>query len=190
MKKIVLLVFVSLFCTSVYSQKKKKVIPKKTTSVVLAKADNLSAEIVKESFYMFINNGAKKDTIVLKTIDVKNVPTDCKITPFKAKAISLHLITWVEKTTTKTDLKTEDIVNVHSEIYDVTTKTQVFANTQTTTNITEKVFLDKLKNASETQQKIRREGLEFKLNPDGTVALKSKKQENKLTYNPAEKKYK
>ena len=90
----------------------------------------------------------------------------------------------------KTDLKTEEVVNVHCEIFDVTTKTQVLANTQTTTNITEKVFLDKLKNASETQQKIRREGLEFRLNPDGTVTLKSKKQENKLTYNPAEKKYK
>ena len=190
MKKIVLLVLVSIFCTSVYSQNKKKVIPKKATSIVLAKVDNLSAEIVKESFYLFINNGVKKDTLVLKTIDVKNVPTECKIMPFKSKAISLYLITWVEKVTSKTDLKTEEVVNVYSEIFDVATKTQVFANTQTTINITEKVFLDKLKNATETQQKIRREGLEFKLNPDGTVTLKSKKQENKLTYHPIEKKFK
>lgn len=190
MKKIVLLVLVSIFCTSVYSQKKKKVIPKKETSVVLAKADNLSAEIVKESFYLFINSGAKKDTLVLKTIDVNNVPTECKIMPFKAKAISLYLITWVEKATSKSDFKTEEVVNVYSEIFDVVTKTQVFANTQTTTNIIEKVFLDKLKNASEMQQKIRREGLEFKLNPDGTVTLKSKKKENKMTYHPIEKKFK
>jgi exoribonuclease R len=53
-----------------------------------------------------------------------------------------------------------------------------------------KVFLDKFKNASEMQQKIRREGLEFKLNPDGTVTLKSKKKENKMTYHPIEKKFK
>lgn len=190
MKKIILLIFISFFYTTVYSQKKKKATPKKATTVVLAKSDNLSAEIVKENFYLFVNNGKIKDTIILKTIDLKNVPTECKITPFKAKTVSLYLISWVEKTTSKTDLKTEEVVTVHSQIYDMTTKTQVLINTQTTTNITEKVFLDKLKNASETQRKIRREGLEFILNPDGTVTLKNKKQENKLTYNPTEKKYK
>ena len=121
MKKILLLVLVSIFCTSVYSQKKKKTTSQKATSVVLAKADNLSAEIVKENFYLFINNGAKKDTIILKTIDVKNVPTECKITSFKAKAVSLYLVSWVEKTTTKTDLKTEEVVNVYSQIFDITT---------------------------------------------------------------------
>lgn len=188
MKKIILLVVVSFFCTSIYSQKKKAV-SKKSTSIVVAKSDNLSAEIVKDNFYLFVNNGAAKDTIVLKTIDVKNLPTDCKITPFKAQTVPLYLVTWNEKTTTKTDLKTEDVVEIYSEIFEVTSKTLALGNIQKTTNITEKVFLDKLKNASETQQRVRREGYEFTLLPDGDVSLKNKTQENKMTYSPTDKKY-
>ena len=42
------------------------------------------------------------------------------------------------------------------------------------------VFLDKLKNASETQERMRREGFEFFLNADGTITQKNKTQENKF----------
>jgi ribosomal silencing factor RsfS len=101
----------------------------------------------------------------------------------------LYLITWIEKITIKTDLKTEDIINLHSEIYELSSKKQVVANTQITKNITEKVFLDKLKNASETQQRVRREGFEFILLPEGDIVLKTKTQENKMMYNPIDKKY-
>ena len=51
------------------------------------------------------------------------------------------------------------------------------------------MFLDKLKQASETQQKIRREGFEFKLNPDGTIWLKNKTQESKLVYDTSKKEF-
>ena len=188
MKKMMVLVLVSLFCVSICAQKKKP-IAKKATSIVLAKAANLSAEIVKDNFYLFINNVNSKDTIVLKTIDVKNLPYDCKILAFTTKSTPLYLITWIEKITIKTDLKTEDIINLHSEIYELSSKKQVVANTQITKNITEKVFLDKLKNASETQQRVRREGFEFILLPEGDIVLKTKTQENKMMYNPIDKKY-
>ena len=188
MKKMMVLVLVSLFCVSIYAQKKKP-IAKKSTSIVLAKAANLSAEIVKDNFYLFINNVNSKDTIVLKKVDVKNLPSNCKITVFTTKETPLYLITWIEKITIKTDLKTEDIINLHSEIYELSSKKQVVANILITKNITEKVFLDKLKNASETQQRVRREGFEFILLPEGNIVLKTKTQENKMMYNPIDKKY-
>ena len=182
------LVLVSLFCVSICAQKKKP-IAKKATSIVLAKAANLSAEIVKDNFYLFINNVNSKDTIFLNAIDAKSLPYDCKILAFTTKSTPLYLITWIEKITIKTDLKTEDIINLHSEIYELSSKKQVVANTQITKNITEKVFLDKLKNASETQQRVRREGFEFILLPEGDIVLKTKTQENKMMYNPIDKKY-
>ena len=188
MKKLILLVLVSLFCTSIYGQK-KKVVSKKSNSIVLAKSSNLSAEIVKDNFYLFVNSGATKDTIVLKTVDVKNLPADCKITAYTSKETLLYLVTWNEKSITKTDLKTEDVVEIYSEIFEVTSKTLALGNIQKNTNITEKVFLDKLKNASETQQRVRREGYEFTLLADGDVTLKNKTQENKLSYSPLDKKY-
>lgn len=188
MKKIILLVIASFFCLSMQAQKKKAT-PKKTASIVLAKAANLTAEIVKDNFYLFINNGTIKDTIVLKTVDVNNLPAECKITVFTTKQTPLYLITWNEKSSSKTDLKTEEVVLIYSQIYEITSKSLALANIQKTTNITEKVFLDKLKNASETQQRVRREGYEFALLPEGDVQLKSKTQDNKLTYNPTDKKY-
>ena len=101
MKKLIAMAFVLLFCISIYSQKKKAKSLKANT-IVLAKTDQLSAEIDKNNFYLQMNN---KDTINLKTVDLKNVPTDCKITPFKTKENNLYLITWIEKASIKTNLK-------------------------------------------------------------------------------------
>jgi hypothetical protein len=70
-------------------------------------------------------------------------------------------------------------------IYEIATKKQVFSNFEKTSNIVEKVFLDKNKNASETQEKIRREGFVLTLNADGTVSQKNKTQENKWVYDAA-----
>ena len=96
---------------------------------------------------------------------------------------------WERKSNTKTDLKTEDITMMYSVIYEITTKKQVFSNYQKTTNIVEKVFLDRNKTASETQEKVRKEGFEFVLNPDGSVTQKSKNQENKWLYDVAKQEY-
>lgn len=191
MKKTALLILI-LFCTAIsYGQKKKAKgkVAAKATSTALAKADNLTAEIIKGNFYLFVNNKTKKDTIGIKTVDANSSPKDCTIKPFTAKGTPLYLLTWTEEATTKTDLKTEIKSTIFSEVYDVSTKTKLFSNQQTTTNITEKVFLDRLKNASETQEKVRREGFEFVLTPDGDIQQKNKTQQNNFAFNSSDKKY-
>jgi 16S rRNA U516 pseudouridylate synthase RsuA-like enzyme len=101
----------------------------------------------------------------------------------------LYLLSWQEKTNTKTPTKTEDILTIYTKVYDITSKKEVFSNYQITNNITEQVFLDKNKTVSETQNKIRREGFEFTLNPDGSITQKSKNQENKWVYDATKKEY-
>ncbi|MBA9073879.1 hypothetical protein GGR22_002046 [Flavobacterium gossypii] len=191
MKKTAFLILLVLTAAFSYGQKKgsKKKAAAKPASAALAKADNLTAEIVKGNFYLFINNKAKKDTIGIKTVDEKNPPKNCTLKGFTAKGIPLYLLTWTEEITTKTELKTEVRTILFSEVYDTASKTKLFSNQQTTTNITEKVFLDRLKNASETQEKVRREGFEFVLTPEGDILQKNKTQQNTFAFNAADKKY-
>lgn len=181
MKKIVLFTLIALCSISSYSQKKKSTVKKavSTSKGVLAKADNLVAEVKAGNFQLTIDG---KDAIVVKPADAKFTPTDVKLKSFTASGVKLYLLSWTEKTLNKTDLKTEDITTVYSNVYEITSKKQVFYNTQLTNHIVEKVFLDRLKNASETQERMRREGFEFTLNADGTITQKNKTQENKLIY--------
>lgn len=127
--------------------------------------------------------------MIVKAADDKFSPSDCKLSAFMAGSVKLYLLQWSEKKVTKTDLKTEDITTIYSIIYEIKDKKQVFSNYQLTNHITEKVFLDRLKNASETQEKIRREGFEFALNPDGSVTQKSKTQNNKYVYDITKKEF-
>ena len=190
MKKTLLLFALALITTVGYSQKKKKSSSKSSaSSEVLAKSDNLSAEMVKNEFHLYLNDGGKKEALFTRPIDAKRKLSECKITSFKVKDTKLYYISWIEKGTSKTDLKTEEVTSTVSEIWEVSTKTQVAANTHTITNITEKVFLDASKEVSETQQRKRIEGQEFKLLPNGDATLKGKSGENKYTYDPATKKY-
>lgn len=185
MKKIVLFMLVALCSVSSYAQKKKVTAKKAvatTSKGVVAKADNIVAEIKAGNFQLTVDG---KEAIVVKAADAKFAPTDVKLKSFTASGVKLYLLTWTEKTLNKTDLKTEDITTVYSNVYEITSKKQVFYNTQLTNHIVEKVFLDKLKNASETQERMRREGFEFTLNPDGTITQKNKTQENKLIYDAA-----
>lgn len=185
MKKLILLFALSFVSMSFFAQKKKSVASTAAT-ISLAKVDNVVAE-VKSGIFQIIIEG--KDAIVVKPVDSKFSPIDCKLTSFKAGGSVLYLLTWTEKIQNKTDLKTEDIVAVYSNIYELTSKKVVFENKQLTNKITEKVFLDKLKQASEKQQKIRREGFEFKLNPDGTISQKNKTQESKFVYDNSKKEF-
>lgn len=189
MKKTILVFALAMLTTVGYSQKKKGSSKGKTGTEVLTKTDNLSAEIVKNEFHLYVDEGGKKEILFSRPVDTKKTLSECKITSFKAKETPLYYISWTEKGTVKTDLKTEDATSIVSEIWEVPTKTQVIANTQTTTHIVEKVFLDKLKNASETQERNRREGSEFTLLPNGDILLKNKSQESKQTFDPATKKY-
>lgn len=189
MKKIILLVALSFVLATAVGQKKKATAASKAT-VGLAKADNLVAEVKSGNFQLTITeNGKPKDAIVIKTADAKFTPTNCKLTSFTASGTKLYLLTWTEVTQNKTDLKTEDITTIYSNIYEISSKKLVFYNTQLTNHITEKVFLDKMKQVSETQEKMRREGFEFTLNPDGSVKQKNKTQENKLVYDAAKMEY-
>ncbi|WP_396192698.1 hypothetical protein [Flavobacterium sp.] len=194
MKKIIFIALVALTSNVTFSQKNKTATKKPgataTAKGVLAKADNLVAEVKSGTFQLTINeNGKPKDAITIKNVDAKFAPTNTKLTAFKANGAALYLLTYTENNILKTDLKTEDMTTVTSIIYEIPTKKQVFSNTQMTNHIIEKVFLDKLKNASETQERLRREGFEFTLNPDGSITQKNKTQENKWVYDVAKMEY-
>lgn len=182
MKKIFLLVVLSFVVTTSFAQKKKT----GKTTASLAKVDNLVAEVKGGNFQLTIDG---KDAIVVKSVDAKFTPSDVKLIAFTTSGTKLYLLAWTEKTQNKTDLKLEDITTIYSTIYEIASKKQVFSNSQLTSNITEKVFLDGLKQASETQQKIHKEGFEFTLNTDGSVIQKNKKQENKFVYDSVKMEY-
>jgi hypothetical protein len=198
MKKIMIFMFIALLSSNAYSQKKSrgeaersnaKTTAKPTATSGLAKADNLVAEIKKGNFQLTINeNGKEKDAIIVKAVDAKFTPTNCKLTPFTANGIKLYVLTWTEVTQIKNPKKTEDITNVYSVVYEIANKKQVFSNTQTTNHITEIVSLGGTA-ATETQEKIRRDGFEFVLNADGTVTQKGKKQEIKWVYDATKLEY-
>ena len=188
MKKTILLFVMAFFCTTLFSQTNKT--KKSTASSILAKSDNVAAEMIKNKFYLFITNkGAKKDTILLKSFEVDKLPLECKIEPFTIKGTTLHKITWLEKKTAQSKLKTEAAVTTVSVICDIASRTKVLTNEQTTIKITEMHFLDDKQTVSETINRIRNEGFECIVNKAGDVILKNKGKENKMIYVPADKKF-
>ena len=188
MKKSILFLTILFTLTSTFGQKKKA--SKSAGSSSLVKLNNLSVALIQNNLYLFIENkGAKKDTILLKKYDAKGNPTECKITAFKTKGTPLHLISWSEKSATETKEKTENKTMQYNEIWNIKVKAKAFSNLQTTTKIKEIQYLDKLKNASQTVDKIRNEGLAFTLTKEGDVYLKNKTQENTLCYNASSNVY-
>lgn len=186
MKKTILFLFIALISINGYSQKKKKAVTKKASTTALVKVDNLIAEVKNNNFQITIDG---KDALIVKALSGSFAPLNTKLTSFMASGTKLYLLQWTEKNNTKTDLKTEDITSTYSVIYEIPNKKQVFSNFQTTNNITEKVFLDRLKTASETQQRVRKEGFEFTLNSDGSVTQTSKNQLNKWVYDATKMEY-
>lgn len=189
MKKIILIFTLSLFCTFGYSQKKKAVKKPASSVSVIAKADNITAELIKNNFYLFANNKAKKDTILLKTFDASKLPLNCTITPFTTKATKFYSVSWTEVNITETKLKTEEATTTYTEICDFASKAKVLSNAQTTTKIKEIHYLDTKQTVSETLEKLRKEGFELTITTEGDVVLKNKTQENKMTYDITAKKY-
>ena len=106
-----------------------------------------------------------------------------------ASGVKLYLLTWTELNIVKTNLKTEERTTIYSIIYEITAKKQVYSNYQLTNHITEIVSLGGTA-ASETQEKMRREGFEFKLNPDGSVTQKNKTQQTTYVYDKDKMEYK
>lgn len=184
MKKAILILFIILCNNTNLLSQKKKIKKSGATTSALAKAENVSAEMFnKNLFAIRAGSGVKKDSVMLKTFRENSKPTALKITPFTAKGKKLFLISWSENVVTTTKLKTEDALIIFSEIVNFETKSKVLSNTQTTVNIKEIHYLDAKQTVSETLQKVRREGFELNLTPDGDVSLKNKTQDNKLTFN-------
>ncbi len=190
MKKTNLLVLLSFLCITVYSQKKKKSTKTITTISALATADNLTAEVIKDKFFLFKNvSKTQKDTISKKIVDSKSILSDCKLESFVTKTKKMYFLSWLEKTTTTSTNKTEEITLTTSQVFDVDSKQKLFENIQKSTKISEKVFLDRLKNASETQEKIRNEGYIFSKTKDGDISLNSKTKEIKMTFDLTKNQY-
>jgi hypothetical protein len=180
-------IFLFLACIASFGQKKKAVVK---PSSPLAKADNLLVEIKNKTFQITINDKSKAiDALPIKDVPVNFVPINSKLVAFLANGTKLYLLSWEEKTNVKTPTKSEEATILISKVFDVAAKKELFTNSKTTTKITEQVFLDKNKTASETQEKMRNERYDFILNSDGSITLKSKKSEVKWVYDPSKKEF-
>lgn len=195
MKKLLLIFALLLLCAGGHAQKSKKKKSKSkaaTTAIAgpksLAKADNLSVDYAKGELYLSIA-GAAKDTVSLRRNGLGE-PSEVAVKPVTCSGNKLYCVTWTEKKKTgDPKSKLEDITQKHTVIVDVASKAKVLANMESANRITEKVYLTADKYVSETQEKVRREGMECSVAADGSVVLKNKSTQTKLVYNPAEKKF-
>lgn len=187
------LVLLLIVATTGFSQKKKTTSKKTTSKSVLAKIDNLTAEITtvnkQKKIVLFVINDETKETIELSNNNPDLNPINFTITPFTINNVKLYHIHWEEKNKISTKLKNEDQNIVESQIWNIEKKELLLGNTQKSSHIVETVFLDKNKTASETQERNRKEGFEFNLLSNGDVILKNKTQQNTYTYNASLNKY-
>ncbi|WP_293889689.1 hypothetical protein [Flavobacterium sp.] len=182
MKKIFLFLCVGLLSLNGFSQKKAPAKKPATSAPAFPKLDNLQTEIKNGKFQISISEkGKTNDMLVVKDVDAEFAPKDCKLISFTASGVKLYLLTWTEINVVKTKMKTEERTTIYSVIYELTKKKQVYSNYQLTNHITEIVFLGKSE-ATETQEKMKREGFEFILNPDGSVTQKNKTQQTTYVY--------
>lgn len=195
MKKLIFLTIALVFATTSFSQKKAKAKKSVKSAITLANATNVIFEMNKKNgrTQLYLLLGSANDTLLIKSVpeSLTILPLSCKLKPFISGGTALLNITWTETSSTG-DVKTklENATKINNEIWDTTSRTQAFSNTQIATNIKEIVYLDRLKNASETQEKNRKEGFEFMLQTNGDVTLINKAVTNIMTYNTVDKKYK
>ena len=193
MKKIVLFAFLLLTSLS-YSQKKgnskTKTIPKTN---FLAKLDNLTIEINSDKtnpkIILIIKNEDGTENLELNNVSSDFKPLNVELKSFTTNGTKLYFITWKENIKTETKLKKEDQEIITSQIWNITDKELLIENVKKKTHIIETVYLDKLKNATETQEKNKSEGYDFTLFPNGDFVLKNKTQESNYSYNATSKKY-
>jgi len=185
MKKIAILLM-ALFISATYGQKKKggAKAPATTVAEVLAKNGDASVKMNKSKVLLIV----AKDTMVLAE-NRTTAPTNCKVVPVKIKTNTFYCITWIETAKTDTKLKKEEAAITESQIWNPLTKTLLIGNTQKTVKVTEIVFLDRLKTASETQYKTRNEGYLFSLLPNGDFSLSNKSATTKYAYNEKSARY-
>jgi len=182
MKNIFLFLCVGLLTLNSFSQKKISSSKAPSSASALPKVDNLQVEIKNGKFQFAISEkGKTNDILIIKDVDAAFTPKDCKLSSFSASGVKLYLLTWTELITTKSTNKTEEKTTIYSVIYEITIKKQVYLNYQLTNHITEKVSLGGT-GASETKEKMRREGFEFTLNQDGSITQKNKTQQTTFVY--------
>jgi len=182
MKKIFLFLCFGLLTFTGFSQKKASTKKSTSTASVLPKLDNLQVEVKGGKFQVVISEkGKANDALVVKEVTNGFAPNECKLGSFMANGVKLYLLNWTELSQTKSAKKTEDKTTIYSVIYEITSKKQVYSNYQLTNYITEIVSLGGT-TATETKEKMRREGFEFTLNPDGSVTQKNKTQQSTFVY--------
>ena len=191
MKKLFLLL-VLLVSTIGFAQKGKG--KSATKNVVLAKVDDISAEVISEKtgkrVVLFVKKEGKVDTLEVKKLDkVDFKPTNFTIKSFTTQGKKFYHVNWKEEIKIDTKLKKENGVVTEDQLWDTETKTLLLGNTQKSSHIKETVFLDANKTASHDVEKNRNEGFEFMLNADGSFNLKTKTQNSTYVYNTATSKY-
>lgn len=188
MKNIFLL---SLLCVALAGAQTKKT-ANKAAKGTLAKTDVAAVEWREKGKETHIYYLAGKDTVMLKTNEGKlpEVLPGCSIKPFTAQGTPLCLVSWQEKTVQgDAKSKLENITTTHYRVIDPAQKTVLHENYYAVANITEIVWLDPNKTASKTVEKVRREGFELSLTPQGDLLLANKTQQDKMGYDAATKKY-
>ncbi|MES2811124.1 MAG: hypothetical protein V4670_01525 [Bacteroidota bacterium] len=186
MKKIILLLMVLSVSLTYGQKKKKKATSSKASTSALAKAGDASVVFNKKKDLFLV---VAKDSMLLTKNRSDFNPTNMKITPVKVKANTFYCVTWNEKVVSDTKLKKENAAVTESQIWNPATKTLLIGNTQKAVDITEIVFLDRLKTASETQYKKRNEGYLFTLLGNGDFTLTNKSASTKYTYNEKSSRY-
>lgn len=178
------------FCTFTTSAQKKKAFTPKPAKKTVAKSASAVAEWLptKTGAKFYLLSGPQKDTLLLKQFDAKVEPIETTITEFTSKGNKLIAVNWKETTSVKNPSKTENGLTVETRIFDPVAKTNVFENNQSTVNISEIVSLGGTQ-ATKTVEKVRRDGCECRISPDGEVTLTSKTRNEKLTYDPKQGKY-
>ena len=191
MKKLFLLLIL-LVSTIGFAQKGKG--KSATKNVVLAKVDDISAEVISEKtgkrVVLFVKKEGKVDTLEVKKLDkVDFKPTNFTIKSFTTQGKKFYHVNWKEEIKVDTKLKKENGFVAEDQIWDTETKTLLLGNMHKSSHIKETVFLDKNKTASHDVEKNRSEGFEFTLNPDGSFVLKTKTKNSTYVYNAASSKY-
>lgn len=186
MKKIALLLMVLSVSFTYGQKKKKKATSEKAPAGALAKSGSATVVYNKKKDLFLV---VAKDSMLLTKSRSNFNPTNVKITPVKVKTNTFYCVTWNEKVITDTKLKKENAAVTESQIWNPVTKTLLIGNTQKAVDVTEIVFLDRLKTASETQYKKRNEGYLFTLLGNGDFTLSNKSATTKYSYNEKSSRY-
>lgn len=193
MKKLFFITLLSLCTLTSNAQKKRSAKSTKPKNEVIAKLDEVSAEIItinkERNLVLFVKNGAGVDTLKMKTVDKTFKPLNFVLKPVTVKNVKLYVASWNEQNIEKTKTKEVTADITESQIWNPATKSLLIGNTQKDSHIKETVFLDANKTASHEVEKKRKEGFQFVLNDDGSLILKTKTQENHYAYNPTNDKY-